>query len=563
MSLGIARYSRFILTIVLGVFLASCSVYDEMMEDDKEDYLDRDLKMNYSDYEEKFFPEREIKPQRQSPKIPELADILTAPKPPSLGTDKLITLSVTEEVPVKEVLIEIARLADVDMEVDPGISGGIILRVKDKPFSQVVARVSALAGLRHSEEDGILRIERDLPYLKNYSVDYLNLVRSSSGSVNVNTQVLGGSGDSGGEGLSGGSSNAITSSYDGDLWASVENTIQSILAFAPTSLAVNTSDTGGGTSYSINRQAGVISVLANERQHKNVQNYIEQVRKSVSAQVLIEAKIVEVALDEDYRTGIDWGTLQDLSAGLEVTGKFNPVETSGGNFFTIGGAESISTAVSLTETFGVTRTLSSPRLHAMNNQQAVLTFAENNVYFTLEVEEETEGTGTDAQTTLTIESTLNTVPIGVIVTLLPSINTETNEITMNIRPTLSRITSTVTDPGVDIIVARSETVGDVSSSIPVIEVRELDSILKIKSGEVMVIGGLMSERSQNTDSGVPYLSRIPLFGHAFKGVTKDIEVVETIIFIRATIVNDTTKVEKKDRQFYQDFMKRDRRPIAF
>lgn len=535
------------------------------------DYLDPDLRLGRDEYKEALIPNRKIDNSANIPSIPQISPILATPKTPAAGTDKLVTIAVTEDVPLKEVLIELGRLADVDMEIDPAISGGVIFRVKDKPFDSVIKRVAKLGGLKYSVEDGILRVERDLPYIKNYPVDFLNVVRSSSGGVNVNTQVLGGgSSESAGEGITGGSNNSITTQYEGDLWTSLEAGLQSVLSFNQTSLlsASEGSVSESTASFNMNRQAGVISVLATNTQHENVKTYLEEISKKVSAQVLIEAKIVEVTLNENYQTGIDWGTLSDQNLGLSVTSNFQNVATSAGNFLTIRGLNSINAAVSMTERFGVSRTLSSPRLHAMNNQQAVLTFAENRVYFTLEVQEETDGEGADQLETLTIESTLNTVPIGVLLTLQPSIDLDNQEVTMNIRPTLSRITGTVNDPAVDIIVARNNSTGgslDVSSEIPVIEVRELDSVMKIKSGQIMVIGGLMRDVNSNDDIGVPYMSNLPFVGNLFKSVSKSTDIVETIIFIQATIVDNgsTTGVSKQDQNIYDKFMRRDPRPLEF
>ncbi len=575
--------------------LASCYPIANWTHGLKDD-IDPGARLSREEFKNALLPpktdeEKEAAPnnkgKEKEPSIPDFSDILTAPPPPDLGIDKLVSISVTEDVPIKDVLIELGRIADVDMEIDPAISGGIIFRVTNKPFRDVIKRIADLAGLRYHMDDGILRVERDIPYLKNYTVDFLNLNRSNTGSVTIDTKVLGGSASSGssnssssssstsssgsgGEGLSSGSSNAISSSYDGDLWTSVENTLQSILAFKPENLsraivAEAAAAAPTATAYTINRQAGVISVLANDKQQQNVKAYLDNVLRTSSAQVLIEAKIVEVTLDEQYRSGIDWGTISDKKSNLQFEGAFDAGIDSSVEAVTFGRlnkANTLANSVSLMDSFGVSRTLSSPRLHAMNNQQAVLTFAENNIYFTLEVEE-TEDNSVDGETTLTIDSTLNSVPIGVILTLQPSINLDSQEITMNIRPTLSRITGTVTDPGVDIIVARSEGGDvDVTSEIPIIEVRELDSVLKIQSGEIMVIGGLMREVNTNTDKGIPGAGRVPLLGNFFKGVSKLTEVVETVIFIKATIVPSASEVDAADQKIYKTFT-RDPRPLAF
>ncbi|MET0156072.1 MAG: hypothetical protein ABW189_08235 [Rickettsiales bacterium] len=527
--------------------------------------------LSRADYKKGLLPERDIDKfpvdtRSKSNAVPEIAPMLSAPTPPSFGTDKLVTLSVTEDVPVKDVLTQLASEADVDMEIDPGITGGVIFNVKNKPFSQVVDRIAKLAGLRYEYNNGILRVERDLPYQKNYGVDFLNLTRSAQGSVNITTQVLGG----GSDGLTGGSSNAITSAYEGDVWAPVGEGIQSILDFNPARLVGGS--TAGATAvvtdtgkigYTVNKQAGVISVMATDAQHRLIDQYLRKVKESISAQVLIEAKVVEVTLNDKFNTGIDWGVLGDQNLGIEISGKMDIDASAGSNVLRIAGLHDLNAAVSLVKEFGTSRTLSSPRLHAMNNQQAVLTFAENFVYFTIKVEEETNNSGTTEEgKTLTVDSQLNTVPIGVIMTLQPSINLETQEVTMNIRPTLSRVSGTVSDPGVDIVLARNNSNLGVTSDIPVIEVRELDSVLKIKSGEVMVIGGLMREINKNEEKGVPYASAIPVFGKLLQKTHKETEVVETVIFIKATIV-PSQGVTAEDQRVYNTFMPHDPRPLTF
>jgi general secretion pathway protein D len=196
----------------------------------------------------------------------------------------------------------------------------------------------------------------------------------------------------------------------------------------------------------------------------------------------------------------------------------------------------------------------------MNNQQAVLSFAFNQVFFTLDVQEQEDRFGDSLTKTLNIDSNVNTIPIGVILNLQPSIDTDTDEITMNIRPTLSRIKSEIDVPGVTFLAARNN-IQNVRSTIPIVEVRELDSILKIHSGQIMVIGGLMEERSSNDETGVPILSTAPLIGKLFKGVAKDSQVVETVIFIKAPIVPGYG-VSKEDQHLYRTFV-RDPRPLAF
>ncbi len=609
------RFINLILVPVISIALLSCSS-DSKKKDVIRDVFDPYSNLSREDYEDKLLPptlaEQEknrknhkgSKDSTKEPSIPDAAEILTAPTPPEAGPDKLVSISITEDVPLKDVLIELGRLADVDMEIDPGISGGIIFKATNRPFNEVIKQVADLGNLKYESKNGAIRMMRDVPYQVNYVTDFLNIVRSSSGSVSVSTNVIGGSGSSGSSGdssssssssssdsgssssgggssgggnITSGSSSQISSSYEGDLWGSVGTTVASMINDNSSSAASTTDGAAPSTaatqsSVNINRQAGIISVVATSRQHNNIESYLNFVKKNVSSQVLIEAKIVEVTLDKSYSAGIDWGTLSDANIGLKVAGNFNPIsstETSG--VISIGSnRSSLSTLVKMLEKFGTSHTISSPRLHAMNNQQAVMTVARNKVYFTVSVEETTSSAvaGTDPGQTSSISSTLHTVPIGIIMTLQPSINLETNEVTMNIRPTLTTTNAAndIADPAVALASQRNIANGSdeeaVTSVIPVIDVRELDSVMKIKSGEVMVMGGLMKNEVANTDTGVPVISRVPFFGNAFKSVNKSENTIETVIFIKATIIPSEGSVSKADKDLYKNFI-RDPRPLAF
>ena len=230
----------------------------------------------------------------------------------------------------------------------------------------------------------------------------------------------------------------------------------------------------------------------------------------------------------------------------------------------------LSAAVRLLEEFGTTRALSSPRLNAMNNQQAVLTFAENIVYFKvrIRVQAAQPGTGGSVGTPAIVEvnSEENRAPVGILLSLLPTINQESNEVTLSVRPTLTRVTQFITDPSFPIQVAVAlnnldntnadliEKIRNTDSRVPQIETRELDSILKLKSGQVMVIGGLLEDRITNNDAGVPAVSDIPFFGNLFKSVEKVNTKKELIIFIRATIVGTQGNTTDSQKSLYEKFI---------
>lgn len=584
----------FIALLLSVLVIASCSDTKKVV-----DPVDPALGLSRDDYYKlatKSDQESAVS-KTQAPAIPEVADILAAPKPPLVGKEQLVSLSVTEDVPLKDVLMELARLADVDLELDPTIEGGIILRVKDRPFSEVIGRVAELANLRYSMKSGVLKVERDTPYIVSYPIDFLNIDRSSDSGVTINTNVLSAGPSGGSQSLNSGSNASIKSTSVNDLWKSFRDSMEGILGIG-TGVAEETpaaAATGGAASastasaaatpaagdantkseeapsgnapyYIINRQGGLVTVYANQKQHKQVVEFINRLKYTSSAQVLIEAKIVEVTLNKEYQSGINWTTLNDADDEIRIRNVFDNVDADANNLFRVrvidGTILGMDALVKLTERFGTTRTLSSPRLHAMNNQQAVMTFAKNQVYFEIKVDKESNTSSGNLQQTFNLNSTIKTVPIGLILTMQPSINLDANEVTLNVRPTLSRSTESVSDPAVLFLAAENPSLSNIKNDIPVVEVREMDSMLKLKSGEVMVIGGLMEQNASNTDSGLPGAAEIPIVGNLFKSVNRNTTTNELVIFIRATIVGNEHSVPKEDQQLYNKFTA-DPRPLAF
>ena len=433
--------------------------------------------------------------------IPNISKLIAAPKAPSIGSSKTISFSVTDQVPLKDVLIELGRVAQIDVDLDPGINGGIILNAKSRPFKEVVDRIASLGNLRYSYQNGVLHFERDTPYMKNYFVDYL---------------------------------------IDGQLWSDVETNVNAILSSSSSGAASENS--GGASSISSNKSAGIISIFATDKEHTTIIKYLSDVEKSASAQVLIEAKVVEVSLSEFFQGGINWTSLGKKNT---ITAA-NSVAVASGIAYTALElfSSDIAASVSALETFGTTRTLSSPRIHAINNQKASLNFGDKLVYFKIDNNQNVTTTGTATANTSTITSTKQEENIGVQLDITPSINLRTGEIIMSVKPQLSVQNGFVVDPA---------SPSGISNKVPVIQTRTLDTIAKIKSGSVLVIGGLMKDTTSNTDNGVPFLQRIPILGWLFKSVSKDTKIVETVIFIKATILSSGATANKLDRDMQEKF----------
>lgn len=648
---------KLITILFCAALTASCDKLNDpnIFDSKRNDYIDQDALLNRDDFRNMRDPATLKKPGVEitgavsEPPIPELAEILSAPQPPKIGASQLVSVAVTDDVPIKDVLLELARLAKVDIDVDASITGGVAIRATDRPFNEVVERIADLAGLRYSMKNGVLRVERDTPYIKTYSLDLLSVDRSSQSSINSSSTSAGSSGGGSSGGGSGGSTGGSTSSInyksDSDFWTKFEAGINQILVYVPatrtsaTTIATQPAPAPGASSatpvvpggpagtsatppgmkpmqqagiqaapvaapaapvaapaaagaatsayYIVNRQASTLTVNGTDKQHELVKAFLSRIEANTSSQVLIEAKVVEVALSSNYQSGIDWtkfGTDNVKFNGNLANVKTTDTDLSSPTLTIIknnifGSKVDLSAAVKLLDEFGTTRSLSSPRLNAMNNQQAVLSFVENIIYFDLKVEVTpgTAATGTSAATQATVSVTKQekSVPEGIVLSLQPSINKDTNEVTLSVRPTLTKVTKFIDDPSYPIqsAIAVSTLGGAVDSAIvqkivnaksqvPQVESRELDSIVKIKSGQTLVIGGLLEDKIINQDSGVPGVSEVPWLGNLFKSVDKTNSKKELVIFIRATIVPTTGNADNADKGLYEKFIQ-DPHPLKF
>lgn len=479
--------------------------------------------------------------------IPNASRLIVVAPPPSTVTSKTISFAVTDQVPLKDVLIELGRVAKIDIDLDPSITGGIVINASNRPLGEVIDRIATLGKLRYSYDKGILHFERDTPYTVNYSVDYLSEGSNLWSDVQANINAL----------LSNSANTASASININNNNITPPNIAADGTAIAtaaqannPAAAQANNPAMLAKSVVTINKTAGILSIFATRAEHAEISKYLANVEENASAQVLIEAKVVEVKLTDAFKTGIDWSSFGSKNNIVSANGF-----TAGGplNFITSELFNSdITASISALETFGTTHTLSSPRIHAINNQKATLNFTNKLIYFRIDNNQNVATTtAAVAVNVQTLTSTKQEENVGVELNIIPSINLKTNEITLNIKPRITIKTGSVTDPASP----KDPETGEITfkNEVPVIQTRELATTAKIQTGRVIVIGGLMSENISNTDSGIPFLQRIPILGYLFKSSVKDSEIIETVIFIKATIVNSGSPINKVDRELQETF----------
>ena len=168
---------------------------------------------------------------------------------------------------------------------------------------------------------------------------------------------------------------------------------------------------------------------------------------------------------------------------------------------------------------------------ALNNQTSILKVVDNEVYFSIDVDPSTINNG--VVTPATFETEINTVPVGFVMTVTPHID-QNDVVTMNVRPTISRIVNRVEDPNPELANA------GVVSLVPVIQVREIESVLKVNNGDTAVIGGLMQDQINKRNTGVPLLSSIPVLGALFSYTDDEYVKSELVIFIRPVVAENAS-----------------------
>lgn len=536
--------------------------------------------------------------------------------PPPTPKVKEQTYSVVvNEVPVKEILFALARESNLNIDIHPAIQGRVTLNAVDQPLPAILERLSKQVDLTYKVENNVLSITPDHPVLRTYKIDYVNMSRDTKGFIGAAAEIsstgqsatTGAGGSSVTTSASGGANNSsrtsVTSESQNRFWENLEKNIKELLAEtdkeviitregSPQSAQAGTDSVTGALTAAIapantaasqdreqaraeyktlfaatvisNREAGVITVRGTNKQHEKVREFIDKVMSSAKRQVLIEATIVEVQLNDGYQAGIDWSRLGNAGAssgftiserlqlpegfsggGLQtratgtglVAGYFNPASSLG----------NIAASIRLLKEFGETKVLSSPKLMVLNNQTAVLKVVDNLVYFTVQSQISQSASGVSGTNLQSVTTTPNTVPVGIVMSVTPQIN-ETGNVNINVRPTISSLIRYVPDPNPQLDLANVNYQG-----IPEIQVREMESLLQISSGNTAVLGGLMQDVIKSNTDKVPGLSNIPWIGRAFTGKNDSNRKTELVIFLRPTVITNAS-LESDELLSYKQYL---------
>ena len=449
-------------------------------------------------------------------------------------------------------------------QIDPSVRGIVNARLRNTTLSEALNTILP-QGVTYELAAGVLRVTPARMETKIFSLDYVAISRFGTASTVIQRRLggggsgfggqgggfaggagAGGVGGAGGAGGFGGGADVISATSVANAWDDIRvavdalvfetigNTQQQSGAQGSVPGMNGGGGAGGGQAFSrstpdgrrliINPMAGTIAVTALPATLTQVESFIKTFEASIQRQVLIEAKIVEVNLEQSFEFGIDWnvvanaGRVQFKNAPRPATAQ----AASSVELTLSGGAGQITAVLTALSTQGNVKVLSSPRVSALNNQRAVFNVTTQEVFF--QSSTIIQGNGTGAPLTQT-SVTPTPVNVGIVLDVLPQIGAD-NQVTMNIRPVVTSVARTASFTQPD----------GTTFTAPVIDTRESDTMARLRAGETIIIGGLMQTRSERVRSSVPVLGSIPLLGRLFTRYNNVERKAELVIFLTPTII---------------------------
>ncbi len=481
--------------------------------------------------------------------MPGMEEQLSDEKASAGGDTERFDLSVTN-ASARAFFMGLVEGTPYNMVVHPDVEGEISLELKDVTIPEVMDIARRVYGYEFERRStGYIvmpaRMESQIFY-----VDYLNVNRDGESNMSVASGEVTSAPANGNSGNNNGGSSRrtqdpgsrIATSSQANFWGTLRETVRSIIG------------SGEGRSVVVDPQAGLVVVRAMPGELRDVRGYLGAAEENLQRQVVLEAKILEVRLSESNETGINWAALGDGANGdaviagqgtisqgttdvLTDSGAFDPTSitspggTGGafdfGGIFAIGArANDFAALIRLLDTQGDVQVLSSPRVSTLNNQKAVIKVGTDE-FFVTDVQTDTDTTA--ATSTRSVDVDLTPFFSGIALDVTPQIS-QSGSITLHVHPTVSEVTDQ----------QKSITFAGQQQSLPlaVSQVRESDSVVRAKDGQVIVIGGLMQDQATRNRAQPGGLGDLPLVGGLFRQKADSSSRSELVILLRPMITGD-------------------------
>lgn len=453
------------------------------------------------------------------------------------------TLSFSQPVQIRELLRLLVGDTNFSIVIDPGVEGTFVGELKNVTLGQALALILNPLGFDYALQGNIIRVFKRRTETRIFNIDYVITRRSgtrgisatSSTGAGISGGALGGGaagltgaatgtaagatgGGAGGGGGGGGSTASVGGTDQGDLFTELETGLKTLLS--------------PDGKFNLDRKASMLQVTDYPDRLDQIGLYLEASQVRVHRQVQIQAKVIEVELRDDAQAGINWSAVfRKAENTVTVTQNLAAAATGA---FTMG--VNIRNFTGLLDAFatqGKVNVLSSPHVIAMNNEPALMRVGTQDVFFVTSTQVDAT-TGRVVQTTVTPQS----ITEGVVLSVTPQISAD-GIINMNISPSVTERTGVATSR-----------LGD---TVPIISVRETDTLVRVREGETIIIGGLMQDRIGVTTSKVPGLGDLPVFGGLFRKQEKTKRKTDLVILLTPTILTPgeirTTAADSQERLY--------------
>lgn len=437
---------------------------------------------------------------------------------------------------LRAVLNTLAQANGLNLVMPPDIEGTVTVDLKGVTLAQALDAILTPRLLQYRIEDGLLRVDKIQLESRTFKFDYVTTQRTLSRSLSASSTAGGGAGitSGGGAAAAGGAPGGFSGGTGGGGGSSAslsgqENT--NLLQDVQTGMDALKSPEG---KIIFNRMAGIIFATDYPRNLDAIGLFLETVQSAVHRQVVIEAKVIEVKLNDDSQAGVNWTAVFGNALRLE--------QALGASGFRIGATHGdFNATLTALATQGTVNVLSSPTIATLNNQPAIMRVGTQDIFFTTTTQVDPR-TGTIVQTATTPAA----INEGIVLDVTPQISDD-GIIVMNVHPTITERTGQATSPRGD--------------TVPIVDVRETDQVVRIKQNETVIIGGLISDRKLETVNKVPVLGDIPGIGGLFRRTTKENRKTDLVILLTPRVMDIRTAVDyTRDRIDAQERLKTEKRP---
>jgi MSHA biogenesis protein MshL len=506
---------------------------------------------------------------------------------------------VVNNAPAQQVFMALVSGTRYSMLVHPDVKEGLSINLKEVTLTEALEAIREVYGYEYRIQGTRIYVEPVSMQTRLFHVNYLAGrrsgradVRVSSGSIQASSSAPGTQPGAplspttvltpGGGIQQSTDSSRVTTSSDNDFWGDIQNAIRTIIG------------TEGGRSAVVNSNAGVIMVRAMPKELRAVDQYLKAMSLVVERQVMLEAKIIEVTLTDQFSSGINWAAFRhggtrvaggvispsttlrtqgsianpnvliDPSAPIPVSP--DPLTGLAGSVGAVGarlaGAASLPGAIfglafqtgsfaallNFLESQGTVHVLSSPRIATLNNQKAVIKVGTDE-FFVTNVTTTTTATGT----TTTVSPTITTQPFfsGIALDVTPQISGD-DQITLHIHPSVSVVTDKTK-------IVNLGTLGIFTLPLASSNINESDTIVRVQDGTIAAIGGLMRQQQNNTRFGLPGTTDSAagaLTGTRDQGLSKS----ELVILLKVTVIRGDAAWQQQAQEL-NDRMLNLRRPV--